>query len=398
LDLCEEGLVMISLNQQAPDIKEKKSSLAYKVMVVDDSALLVGLIKKKLVADPLIDIVATASNGESAIRRLTEFPDIEIVILDIEMPILDGISAIPRLLEKKPDLKIIMSSTLTKRNAEISLSALKAGASDYIAKPQTREDGQQDDSFFRDLIYKVKTFGAQYRRSQNLPLPESEEVKKSGIDSTIPKNVYSLGKSIEPIILRKMPTVFFPKVVSIGSSTGGPQALMTILPHLKGIGMPIVITQHMPSTFTMILAEHICKNIGLECKEAQEGDLVEAGKVYLAPGDYHMGFKKTASGQFQVALSNGPQINYCRPAVDYMLQSLRECVEPKSIMTIILTGMGQDGMLESKAIADQGGIVIAQDEKTSVVWGMPGAVAAIGACHAIEPLENIGKVARKLIG
>lgn len=367
-------------------------------MVVDDSALLISLIKKGLIEDPFIDIITTASNGELAIHRLNEFPAIEVVILDIEMPILDGISAIPRLLEKKPDLKIIMLSTLTKRNAEISLSALKAGASDYIPKPQTREEGQYNGPFFRDLIYKIKTFGAQYRRSQNLPLPDSDQYKKAEVGAVVSKNVYSFSQSAEPIALRKMPAVFFPKVVSIGSSTGGPQALMAILPHLKNIGLPIVITQHMPSTFTTILAEHIRKNIGLDCKEAQEGDLVEAGKVYLAPGDYHMGFQKTASGQCQITLNNGPQINYCRPSVDYMLQSLRGCVDPKSILVIILTGMGQDGMLESKAISDQGGIVIAQDEKTSVVWGMPGAVAAIGACHAIEPLENIGKVARKLIG
>lgn len=397
MDLCEEDLEMNSLNQQTSEINEKKSTLAYKIMLVDDSSLLVGLIKKGLMEDPLIDVVTTASNGESAIRRLSEYPDLEVVILDIEMPILDGISAIPKLLAKKPNLKIIMSSTLTKRNAEISLSALKAGASDYIAKPQTREEAQQDGSFFRDLIYKVKTFGAQYRRSQNLPLPESEQSKKSSSESGTLKNVYPF-KSAGPITLRKMPAVFFPKVVSIGSSTGGPQALMSVLPHFKGIGLPIVITQHMPSTFTTILAEHIRRNVGLDCKEAEEGDLIESGKVYLAPGDYHMGFKKVSSGKYQIELNQGPQINYCRPAVDYMLQSLRECVEPKSILTIILTGMGQDGMLESKAIADEGGIVIAQDEKTSVVWGMPGAVAAIGACHAIEPLENIGKVARKLIG
>lgn len=388
---------MNSLNQQTSETHAKKANLAYKVMLVDDSSLLLGLIKKGLIEDPLIDVVTTASNGESALRRLVEYPEIEVIVLDIEMPILDGISAIPKLLEKKPNLKIIMSSTLTKRNAEISLSALKAGASDYIAKPQTREEAQQDGSFFRDLIYKVKTFGAQYRRGMNLPLPETEGSAKSGLDSGGLKNVYPF-KSAGPITVRKMPAVFFPKIISIGSSTGGPQALMAVLPHFKGIGQPIVITQHMPATFTTILAEHIRRNVGLDCKEAANGDVIENGKVYLAPGDYHMGFKKLNSGKYEIELNHGPQINYCRPAVDYMLQSLRGCIEPKSILTIILTGMGQDGMLESKAIADEGGIVIAQDEKTSVVWGMPGAVAAIGACHAIEPLENIGKVARKIIG
>lgn len=388
---------MNSLNQQSSDLKEKKSDLAYKIMLVDDSPLILGIIKKGLIEDPLIDVVTTASNGESAIRRLIEFPDLEVVILDIEMPILDGISAIPKLLEKKPDLKIIMSSTLTKRNAEISLSALKAGASDYIAKPQTREEAQQDGSFFRDLAYKVKTFGAQYRRRHNLPVPEVERSASTTSGASVAKNVVPL-KSAGPLTIRKMPAVFFPKIVSIGSSTGGPQALMAVLPLLKGIALPIVITQHMPPTFTTILAEHITKNIGLNCKEAEEGDLIEKGKVYLAPGNYHMGFKKTASGQCQVVLDQGPQINFCRPAVDYMLQSLRSCIDSKSILNIILTGMGQDGMVESKNIADEGGVVIAQDEKTSVVWGMPGAVAAIGACHAIEPLENIGKVARKLIG
>lgn len=397
MGLCEEGSIKMGLGQQESAIKDKKSTLAYKVMVVDESSLLVGLLKKGLAQDVSIDVITTASNGESALRRLIEFPEIEVVILDIEMPILDGISAIPKLLDKKPDLKIIMSSTLTKQNAETSLSALKAGASDYIAKPHAREEIRQNAAFFRELIYKVKTFGAQYRRDHHLPLPNTETSKKTTIDPVVLKNIYPF-KSAGPIVLRKRPTIFLPKVISIGSSTGGPQALMAVLRDLKDINVPIVITQHMPSTFTTILAEHIHKNVGLDCKEAQEGDLLEDGKVYLAPGNYHMGFKKIASGQLQVSLNQGPQVNYCRPAVDYMLRSLRSCVESKSILTIILTGMGQDGMLESKLIADEGGIVIAQDEKTSVVWGMPGAVATMGVCHAVEPLENIGKVVRKLIG
>jgi two-component system chemotaxis response regulator CheB len=188
-----------------------------------------------------------------------------------------------------------------------------------------------------------------------------------------------------------------PSVLAIGSSTGGPQALLTLFETLKNkIKLPIFITQHMPPTFTTILAEHIASASGTRCAEAEDGEAVEEGRIYLAPGDYHMTVKRDG-GKVVLSLNQDPPVNFCRPAVDPMLESLR-AVYGSHVLTVILTGMGQDGLVGGRAIADEGGTVIAQDEETSVVWGMPGAVATGGVCSAVLPLDKIGPEILKITG
>jgi two-component system chemotaxis response regulator CheB len=184
-----------------------------------------------------------------------------------------------------------------------------------------------------------------------------------------------------------------PAILAVGSSTGGPQALFKVLKHVNDIGVPIVVTQHMPATFTKMLAEHIQQHCGLPSQEGATGMKLENNKVYVAPGGYHMTFKKTDAG-VEIVLDDGPQINFCKPAVDPMYDSLLDIYGNK-ILGVILTGMGHDGLAGAKKLVEKHGRLIAQDEATSTVWGMPGAVACANICEQVLPLDEIGPWIRK---
>ncbi|RCK06137.1 chemotaxis protein, partial [Thalassospira xianhensis MCCC 1A02616] len=186
------------------------------------------------------------------------------------------------------------------------------------------------------------------------------------------------------------------EVIAIGSSTGGPQALFEVLRGLAGVRQPIFITQHMPATFTTILAEHITRLTGLKCQEGQTGMPIQGGQVYLAPGDYHMVVEGRGNSR-KIVLNQNPPENFCRPSVDPMLRSLVESYGG-NILTAILTGMGQDGMLGGRTVVGAGGMVVAQDEQTSVVWGMPGAAAHAGICSAVLPVGGIAAYIKKFAG
>jgi two-component system chemotaxis response regulator CheB len=198
------------------------------------------------------------------------------------------------------------------------------------------------------------------------------------------------------VVLRPMPAVLpVPDIIAIGSSTGGPQALFEVLSHLKGgIRQPILITQHMPATFTTILAEHITRQCGIPCSEAKDGEALVGGRIYLAPGDFHMVLATKGTGTV-LSVNKEPPENFCRPAVDPMMRSIAK-IFGKRALAIILTGMGQDGMRGCTELVAAGGLTIAQDEASSVVWGMPGAVATAGLCSAVMPLREIGPFIRKI--
>ncbi|HEX7006328.1 MAG TPA: chemotaxis response regulator protein-glutamate methylesterase [Alphaproteobacteria bacterium] len=351
-----------------------------RVMIVDDSAVIRGLLARALDADPDITVVASVANGQMALDTIGR-ADIDVVILDIEMPVLDGLTALPKLVAAAPTVKIIMASTLTRHNAEVSLKALGAGASDYIPKPtSTREIGHADD-FKRDLVAKVKALGAAKRAAdgprQARPVPAAGT--RSAASAKPPPAA--------PIVLRR-DKIVPPRVLAIGSSTGGPQALFRILGGLdKTMTLPILITQHMPPTFTTILAEHLATVGKRPCAEAVDGEPVKEGRVYVAPGNFHMTVEAAAGGAC-IRLTQDPPENYCRPAVDPMLRSLAK-VYGGQVLAAILTGMGHDGLKGSQAVTAAGGSVIAQDEATSVVWGMPRAVAVGGLCTAVLPVTEI---------
>ena len=347
-------------------MSEPRQGASITVMVVDDSAIVRGLITRTLKSDPRIEVVASCSNGEMAVTQAARRA-LDIIILDIEMPVMDGLTALPKLQQANPGARIIMASTLTQRNAAISIKAMALGAADYIAKPTTDRLNASED-FHRDLIRKVIALG-QARKS-----PKSADAS-------------SCTPAISHVVLRGG-IARQPRIIAIGSSTGGPQALLTLLGALPtSVNCPIVIAQHMPATFTTVLAQHIERASQRPSCEAAEGMEIRPGRVYVAPGDYH--FEVARSGATVVArLSQTPPQNFCRPSVDPLFQSVAQLYGADAC-AVMLTGMGSDGCGGAKAIAAAGGPVIAQDEATSVVWGMPGAVAQAGICSAILPLPRI---------
>lgn len=331
-----------------------------RVMVVDDSALIRMAITRMLSTQPDIELIGIAVNGKFAIDKAkTLHPDI--IILDIEMPVMDGITALPHLIRECPDAKVIICSTLSVRGADISLQALSLGAAECVLKPGADSISSAAD-FQRHLLAVIRSLGSSVLRRRN-----------PSVTSTTP-NHPSLRQSVAHLP---------PKIIAIGSSTGGPNALMELLTGMAGLPVPIVITQHMPKTFTAILAQHIEKRAGIPCVEGESGMEVKPGHAYVAPGGQHMLFDNS-DGAVRVQLSDSPPENNCRPAVDPMLRSLVSIYGAR-ILVLIMTGMGHDGLAGGRAVINGGGLLIAQDEKTSVVWGMPGAVAAAGLCHAILP-------------
>lgn len=354
-----------------------------RVMVVDDSAVVRGLLTRMLEEDPKVVVVASVSNGQMAVSALDRH-DIEVVVLDIEMPVMDGLTALPKMLEIDPDLQVIMASTLTLKNADISLRAIEAGAADYIPKPTSTRDISGGQDFKHELLEKVKALGVNRRRRPR----RARADRPAGVRPTTPAPRPVIPRSTAPIVLRQAsPEV--PEVIAIGSSTGGPQALFTLLATVRAgtVRQPILITQHMPATFTTILAEHISRISGWTTAEAQDGEPVRSGRVYVAPGDFHMVVEARRTEKV-IRLNKGPPENFCRPSVDPMLRSLAQ-IWGRRVLTCILTGMGSDGLKGGQAVVAAGGTVIAQDEATSVVWGMPGAVAHAGICSAVLPLPEI---------
>lgn len=344
------------------------SAAPVRVMVVDDSAVVRGLITRMLEADDRIELVASCSNGEMAVSQAPrKQPDI--IILDIEMPVMDGLAALPQLLAAAPKAKVIMASTLTQRNAAVSLRALSLGASDYIAKPTSDKLGGNDD-FRRELLEKTVTLG-------RLRSPGARAPNVTPLRPTAPVKL----RTSAPLVRR-------PRILAIGSSTGGPQALMTLLGNLPAtVKCPIVIAQHMPATFTTVLAEHIARAGTRPCVEAADGMELREGHILLAPGDFHLTVAR--QGDRAVArISRGPAENFCRPSVDPLFRSVSEHYGADAC-AVVLTGMGSDGCNGAKILAAAGAPIIAQDEATSVVWGMPGAVAHAGICSAILPLPMI---------
>jgi two-component system chemotaxis response regulator CheB len=336
------------------------STSPVRVMVCDDSAVIRGAVSRMLEADPAVQVVARVANGQMAVDELKRTP-IDVVVLDIEMPVMDGMTALPLLLRADSGLKIIMASTLTTRGADIALRAVRMGAADYVPKPSAVTG---DEVFRRELVDKVKAHGRLRRRGAQ-----------------------PAAHGAPALRLRPIATLA-PKLLAVGSSTGGPQALFTLVQGLgKTLNVPVVMTQHMPATFTPILAEHISKLGGLPCAEAKEGEPLAPGRIYLAPGDRHMLINATRNG-LQARLSSDPPENFCRPSVDPMLRSAATACEGRVLVTM-LTGMGQDGLAGTRRVIETGGSAVAQDEATSVVWGMPGAIAHAGLCNAVLPLPRI---------
>ena len=369
-----------------------------RVMIVDDAVVVRGLVSRWIDAEPDLKVVASLRTGREAVDQLLRHnPDV--VLLDIEMPDLDGIEALPLLLEKKRDLIVIMASALTRRSAEVSLRALSLGAADYIPKPATNREVTTSASFRRDLIEKVRQLGARRKRAfvgkpAAMPIAPARPRAVPTPLRAVPAPAIGHATDIK---LRPF-AITPPRVLLIGSSTGGPQALTGLVSEIAVVleRAPVLITQHMPPTFTTILAEHLARASGRPAHEAIDGEAIVPGTIYLAPGGRHMTVAKRNNQAF-ISLNDGPLVNFCRPAVDPLFASAAQ-MWGSAILGVILTGMGSDGMHGCENVVAAGGSVIAQDEASSVVWGMPGAAANAGVCAAVLPLDQIGPKVVRLFG
>ncbi|KAA5803370.1 chemotaxis response regulator protein-glutamate methylesterase [Alkalicaulis satelles] len=343
-----------------------------RVLVVDDSAVVRGLTARWIEADARLELAGTCADGEQGVRRAGELqPDL--VVLDVEMPRMDGLAALPLILKAAPRARVVMASTLTRSGAQVTVRALSLGAADYAAKPEAGKVAGAEayrEELLRKLLALSPRAAAPVRAAPSAPL-------------AAPRPASALAAK--------------PSLIAIGSSTGGPQALREVLAHLPAdTRAPVLITQHMPKLFTAILAEHLSK-LGLPAAEAQDGEPLRAGRVYLAPGDWHMTVRTGPEG-FHAVLDQGPQVNFCRPAVDPLFKSLAAAAG-RNVLAVVLTGMGADGREGARALRAAGAPVIVQDQATSVVWGMPGAVAEAGLADMILPLKEIGpQIVRRLKG
>jgi two-component system chemotaxis response regulator CheB len=379
------------------------SSRPIRVMIVDDALVARGFVKRWVDAEPDLELVGSLRDGREAIEQLERInPDV--VVLDVEMPDIDGITALPQLLAKKPNLAIIMASTLTRRNAEISMKALSLGAVDCVPKPEANERSASDE-FRRELIDKIRHIGSRRlgrpvlrARTSVTPAAPASLPRVEAAPALAPAAHHSHGKIHHVTSIRPMPRIV-PKVLLIGSSTGGPQALTEVVGHIGKITdrVPVLITQHMPPTFTTILAEHLSRVAGRPVREGVDGEPVVAGRIYLAPGGIHMRVKKR-DGHPVIVLEDSAPVHFCKPAVDPLFMSAAE-IWGSATLGVILTGMGSDGTDGGSAIVAAGGAIFAQDEETSVVWGMPGAAAEAGICSAVLPLTDIApKIVRVFSG
>ncbi|MBX6329578.1 MAG: chemotaxis response regulator protein-glutamate methylesterase [Pseudolabrys sp.] len=375
---------------------ESTSSLALagrriRVMIVDDAVVVRGLFARWVEAEADLELAATVRTGHEAVSRLEEL-DPDVVVLDVEMPGLDGIAALPLLLAKKRNLVVIMASTVTRRNAEISLRALSLGAADYIPKPQTTREVTTSTDFRRELIEKIRQLGLRAKRRR---LGPARKPRSGGPEALLRPVPPSLAERV--FTLRPLPNVP-PRVLLIGASTGGPQALNALIPKLGEVidRAPVLITQHMPPTFTTILAEHLSRLVRHPVREAKDGEEIKSGVVYIAPGGRHMRVERR-NGIAVTALGDDPPINFCKPSVDPLFFSAAEIWGSK-VLALVLTGMGSDGLNGARALVAAGGHVVAQDEASSVVWGMPGQVAHAGLCSAILPLAGIASQLTQLFG
>lgn len=333
------------------------------MLVVDDSALVRRLVTTALQGAADIEVVGVADDGLEAVRQVDAL-DPDVVTLDIEMPRLDGLGALTRIRERHPRLPVIMFSTLTERGATATLDALSRGASDYVTKPSnTARISDGIEAVREQLVPRIRAL-AGMRRLTRVSAPPRLRPPAPG----------SAAVPVEAVVL--------------GCSTGGPDALARLLPLLPAdLGVPVLVVQHMPPVFTAQLAARLDRLAGLAVAEACDGEAVLPGRVLVAPGDQHLRVARRA-GVVRAVLDGGPQENFCRPAVDVLFRSAVETYGG-GLLAVVLTGMGQDGLVGARAVAAAGGRVLVQDEASSVVWGMPGAVAGDGIADAALPLEEL---------
>jgi two-component system chemotaxis response regulator CheB len=388
-----------------------------RILIVDDSVVVRRLLSRIIEEEPGLEVAGQAANGQLALEMLDE-ADPDLVTLDVEMPVMDGLATLAELRRRRPRLPVIMFSTLTSRGAATTIEALSRGASDYLTKPEGAANLQESLERLRlELVPRVRAL-SRVRPAQERPLKGVAQngLLRSGLAvprlrssipqreaSPIPHVTIPLARGYEPARHPLHPNAPAPtpqassvprylsrpaELVVIGVSTGGPNALARILPMFPAtLSVPVLIVQHMPPLFTRMLADRLDQLSPLKVREAQTGAALRPGEAWLAQGDWHMTVAREG-GRLVLRENQGPQVNSCRPAVDVLFNSAVQACGG-AVLAIVLTGMGQDGMKGARAIREAGGLVLAQDEESSVVWGMPGAVATAGLADAVLPLDGL---------
>jgi len=346
-----------------------------RVLVVDDSVVIRRMVSDVLASDAAIEVIGVAANGSIALDKIGKLkPDL--ITLDVEMPVMDGLQTLKELRKLYPDLKVIMFSTLTERGARASLDALALGANDYVTKPANVGSVTAAQQCLRDeLVPKIKGFF----HCSPVQLPTAPEASSASSPVVSPAAGYATtGQRARQRV----------DIVAIGISTGGPNALIEMIPALpKNFPVPIVIVQHMPEMFTRLLADRLDQKSAIQVSEASAGDKLQPGHALLAPGGFHMTLVRKGM-VVETALNREPPENSCRPAVDVLFRSVAG-IYGANVLAVMMTGMGQDGLLGCHKIREAGGQIIAQDKETSVVWGMPGAVAGAGLAEELIPLHRL---------
>lgn len=340
-----------------------------RVLIVDDSVVARRLLTDALAGDPAIEVVDIAATGRVALAKLPHCnPDV--VTLDVDMPEMSGLETLSALRKSHPHLPVIMVSALTEHGAVVTLDALSLGATDYVTKPSDVRNRDVALQKVKDeLIPKIKTFCRPAGTTEPLPIFQSAQAAAPAITSLL------------------SPATGLVNVVALGISTGGPNALAEVLPALpRDFPVPLLIVQHMPPIFTKFLSDRLATKSALKVSEAANGDLLEAGHAYIAPGDYHIAVERSDDGPRLRLHQEAPE-NSCRPSVDVLFRSVAKVYGSHSL-ALIMTGMGQDGLRGCEQVKQAGGQVLAQDEASSVVWGMPGFVVRAGLADKVSPLSH----------
>ncbi len=347
-----------------------------RVLIVDDAVVVRKTVSDAVSADPALEVAGLAANGRIAVEKFAALrPDV--VLLDIEMPEMDGLETVRELRAIDRRVPIIMFSTLTERGASITLEALSLGATDYVTKPSNIDVSATTQTITQELIPRIRAFC-------HLSDPVSVPIPAVAIKPYVPAKRLTTAPR----------TTLAPKIVAIGVSTGGPDALARVIPMLPAnLPVPVVIAQHMPPIFTSLLAARLSSKSSLPVRECVSGEPLLAGDVVIAPGDYHMVVNQE-EGVVRLRTHHGPKENFCRPAVDVLFRSVAQVYGGRTL-AVILTGMGQDGLKGCEVLRGLGARIYAQDEASSVVWGMPGFVAKAGIADKVLPLDQMaGEIVR----
>ncbi len=411
-----------------PDTPPRLERRLVNVMIVDDAVVVRGLMSRWLNEHPRFNVVACARNGRVALEELERGIQPDIVILDLDMPEVDGLTALPLILRKCPTAAVLVASTLTRRNAEISLRCLSLGALDYLPKPETNREVTTSLSFRQELVLKLEALAiarglvsrpgdapeprapgrtstpepAQQASQRRRAWPEPSS-RRDDLPAAMPTpRPTASGAAAEarprpPIAMRGLHNQVAVRCLMIGASTGGPRAVADMLGAIGPLlaDVPVVVVQHMPPIFTSVFAEHLRAHTGRPAREPLDGERLQPGTIFVAPGGRHFGMA-LSDGHVVARLDDGPPVNFCRPSVDVAFLDAAE-IYGASALAVVLTGMGHDGLGGTRALYERGATIVVQDEATSTVWGMPGSIARAGLASAVLPLPEIGASVARLI-